>query len=320
MKARRRSSDLRGLDLLRSETNRSVLTALAKQPATEAELKGRLILRDRGKLRRHLETLLAAGAIENVRLRAVRRRVEYRLTGAGEGLVAVMAGVERWLRRHPDRDLEAVSPIGWRAFALLIDAWTSGLAKALAVGTGDPAALAAAIDVSASRLGDDLLALEGAGLVAVAGDGDAGPFYALTEWAARGVGVLALSSHWQRTVTERPVPVRVEDALAALAAALPLAEPDKDLAGSCSLTVEPDHADPADGASGALRAQIDTGRVAVGPARPGQDAPEAWVRGTVGDWLAATVGGRVSALQIGGSRDLAVALLVAVRGAIYGDD
>lgn len=315
---RRASGGDRGLDLLRSETNRSILTALGRGPSSEAELTGWLVLRDRKKLGRHLEALVAAGAVERRQIRRVRRRVEYSLTATGAALVEVIRGVQSWLERHPDRHLEPVSPVGWRAFALLVDAWVSGEAKLLAQAPRSLAELAAAADVSPARASGDLVALQGAGLViTVASEETAGALHALSEWGILGIGVLALGSHWQRAVDERPAPVSVEDAQIALTAALPLARLPESEAGSCALTIEPDEGRAGGRHSAGLRVEVRGGVVSVLPPATGQAPPDAWARGTVGDWLAAGVVGRSSMLRTGGRRELVTRLLAALNAAIF---
>jgi DNA-binding HxlR family transcriptional regulator len=316
---RRPSGEERGLELLRSETNRSILTALKRAPSTEAELRAWLVLRDGKKLGRHLKSLLAAGAIERQRLGRASRRVEYSLTDLGDAPVQVIAGVEGWLDRHPDRHLQAVSPIGWRAFALLVDAWVGDVAKQLAQGPRSLGQLAAETGVSAARLSGDLVALQGAGIVAtVDSDERGGSVYLLSEWGILGIGVLALSSYWQREVEEHPIPVSVDDTLIALAAGLPLVTLPASESGTCALTVEPDGSDARAGRSGALHAEVREGAVSANLGPSGHGPPDAWARGTINDWLLATVAGRRLAIHWGGRQALAAALVAALHTRIYG--
>lgn len=313
--ARRRLGLARGLDLLRSDSNRLILAALRRRPSTEAELRGWLALRGSGKLRRHLQALAAARAIERRAVRRVERRVEYRLTDLGDALLEVSADVERWFERHPDRGEEAWGAVGWRAFGALIDAWVGGVVKLLAQAPRTAAELLAATGISSARLNLDLVALGGVGVIRAAGGTN--PTYALTRWGVLGVGALALACQRLRSVDQRSSPLTVEDVLTGLAAMLPLARLPWSVSGACALTVEPEAGEGSVARAGALRAEVRAGSVDVGAAAAGQPAPDAWLRGSAGDWLVAVVTGRTSALQVGGDRDLAHSLLAAVRAAVY---
>jgi DNA-binding HxlR family transcriptional regulator len=308
--SRRPGGEERGLELLRSDLNRAILGALDRHPKTEGELKGWLVLRSPGKLRRHLATLLAAGAIDRRELRRLRRQVQYSLTDSGARLVEVMSGVEHWLARHPERDLDLVSPIGWRAFGVLGDAWSAGVIQLLSVKPRDQAHLASATKLSPHKLERELRALEGAGLIAATARTKNRPvLYRLSEWGARGVAVLAFGSYWERTAEERPVAVSPADVVAALFAALPLVRAPQSMFGVCSLTVEPESGAQDNGRSAALRVAIAGGAIVPEPTSAGQSSPDAWLHGTVRDWLAAAVEGRRSALHGGGRPELTAALL-----------
>jgi DNA-binding HxlR family transcriptional regulator len=304
----------RRIDLLRSESNRAILLALRRSPSTEAELRGWLVLRGNGKLRRHLETLTAGTAIERRAASGMRRRVEYRLTAIGDGLFEVMTGVHRWLDRHPDRDLGTLSPVGWRAYGLMVDAWGVGVAKLLARGPSGVAELSTTTGIRPERLRVDLAAMQGAGIIAGAERESAA--YVLTEWGVLGIGVLALGSRYERAVEELPSAASVEDALTALSATLPLARPAGSRRGACSLTVEPLR--PGDRSrSGAIRVEVEGDGIRVMPTAAGQPPPAAWLRGTIDDWLAAVVDGRVTTLRVGGDHGLGSLLLSALHEAVY---
>ncbi len=308
-----------GLELIRGETDRLILQALRREPSTEAELRAWMVMRSSGKLRRHLEALHRAGAIERRRVHLHRRRIEYRLTDTGDSALEVMQAVHRWLRRHPDRELRVLEATGWRAFETMIEGWASGVVKHLACSPRTASELAAATDLGASRLNFDLVALRGAGIVFVRDAQEANPTYGLTPWGACGIGVLALGAHLQRRGKEGQLQIHAVDASIALAAMLPLAEPRDGVQGVCSLTVEPDP-----GSSGshtarsvAVRAEVRAATVRVSRVISGQSAPDAWIRGTIDDWLA-LAGGRQSTLDTGGDRRLGADLLSALRTAVCG--
>lgn len=305
-----------GLELLRSETNRSILGALERSRSTEAELVAWLVLRNRGKLRRHLETLLSAGVVERTRVGGMRRRVEYSLTEPGVGLIAVIGAVERWLDRHPERRFESVSPVGWRTFGLVIDAWSSRLLQSLACTPRQAEDLVERVEISPGRAKDDLIALQSAGVVTeveVAGSSA----FLLTDWGVRGLVALAIGARWQWASEERPPVVGVENALIALSAALRLVESPYGPEGSCSLTIELDSVRPGKPRSGGLRIDLGDGQLTVVKASAGQSPPLAWVRGTVQDWLTAAIEGRPGVLQVGGVSELPVGLIASLNEAIH---
>lgn len=308
-----------GLCLLSSELNRSILTALAARPMTRNDLKGWLVLKSGSSLHRQLAELQELDLIEKNDLPGAPRQVEYRLTEAGEALVEVVELTEIWLGAHPDRPMQPVSPLAWRAVEALAEAWGSSLLHRVAAEeTFKPETLA---EVTAyfggQQLEGELQRLLGAGLLEQAGGSrDAG--YALACWCRRGIGPLAAVGRWERGhVPDRAGPIGVHDAVAALLTALPLIQLDSGTSGTCTFTIELGPEEGTGPRYGAVWAEFAEGTtVARGHGKP-PGPPDTWVRGPIDSWIAAVLDCKPSALQVGGETQLACDVLRAVHEELF---
>lgn len=314
------ASARRGLLLLRSELNREILRALDRRPMTEAELKDWLVVSSRNTLRKHLKELLEGEAIERCELRGVPRGVENRLTSPGRGLLELLEIATRWVVAHPERPLESVSPVGWRAFAALADAWEAAILECLACEPHSEAELSEAIvDLGEGKIERELHRLLGAGLIEEVSGAGGETRYALTEWGRRGIGVLAAAGRWEATcLPERCEPISVHDAVVALLVALPLARLPERASGLCTLTAEVEPGSELRPRVGAVWARIEAGRVVSCAAGSPPSPPVAWVHGPFSAWFEAVVDGRPGALQPGGDRALVRALLAELHTQLFG--
>jgi DNA-binding HxlR family transcriptional regulator len=299
-----------GLSLLSSESNRSILTALARRPMGQHELKAWLVIASATTLHRHLRELSKMTVIAKRETPDARRRVSYELTAAGRALLLVLGIATRWLRRHPRRSLEPVSPVGWRAFAALAAAWELGLVRQLAGQPYSGAELSESIPgLSSHKAERELGRLGGAGIVRPIGGRDRQARHALSDWGRLGIAVLAAGARWERVhVPERATPVRIEDATAALIATLPLTRLPAHVSGICSFAVESDRGDDLTPPAGAVWAEVRRGRIASCAAGTAPRAPIAWARGSIDSWFEAVIDGRSAAVQTGGDPDLTICL------------
>jgi DNA-binding HxlR family transcriptional regulator len=299
-----------GLSLLGSEPNRSILTALARRPMSQHELKAWLVIASAATLHRHLRELLKVTVVARHETRGARRRVSYELTAAGRALVVVLGVVTGWLRRHPQRSLEPVSPVGWRAFAALVTAWELGLIRHLARAPHSGAELSESVPgLSAHKAERELGRLAGAGIVQPIRGPDRQSRQALSDWGRLGIGVLAAGARWERVhIPERAKPVTVEDAAVALIAALPLTRLPADVSGVCTFAVEVGPGDDLPLRAGAVWAEVREGRIVSCAAGTAPRPPIAWAHGSIGAWLDAVIDGRPAAVQTGGEPDLAICL------------
>jgi DNA-binding HxlR family transcriptional regulator len=301
------ASARQGLDLLKKELNREILTALGcKGPMTVEGLVSWLLLRGRSAAEEHLEELLEAGALERSEHDGA---TVYRLTAAGRGLVEVVNAVIGWLLSHPKRPLDESSPIGWRAFAALADAWNSAIIEWVVRRSpteGDAAKGIAGLN--ARKIKKELRRLRGAGLIGKRKGRDGEERYRLTDWGRRGIGVLVAAAAWEQAFVVDRMPISVVDAVVALLGALPLMRLPEDVSGLCTLTASVEPGDEARPRAGMVWAKVRHGRVvACGEGAPGRDA-DAWISGTFNAWLAAVIDNR-DALQAGGDRELAGAVI-----------
>jgi DNA-binding HxlR family transcriptional regulator len=299
-----------GLSLLSSEPNRSILTALARRPMSQHELKAWLVIASAATLHRHLRELLKVTVIARRETRGARRRVSYELTTAGRALILVLGIATGWLRRHPRRSLEPVSPVGWRAFAALVAAWELGLVRQLAGRPHSGAELSESIPgLSSDKAGRELGRLEGAGIVRPIRGPDRQARHALSDWGRLGIAVLAAGARWERVhIPERATPVSIEDATVALITTLPLTRLPAQVSGICSFAVESDRGDDLTPRAGTVWAEFRQGRIASCAAGIAPRAPIAWARGSIDSWFEAVIDGRSAAVQTGGELDLAICL------------
>lgn len=196
-----------GLRLLRSGLNRAVLLeALGRRPLGISELCARLMLESDTTLREQLDEL--------ERVDVVARREEgrgsggqYRLTGAGDDLVNVMALAGAWLTARPGRPLNPQSDAAWRAFAALADGWEGGLIHHLLLRSSGRAELRKTVPMGKEKLKRMLRRMQGAGLLRSVDGNARAPRYAVTAWARRGIAVLAAIAEWD-ALTSRAQPSR----------------------------------------------------------------------------------------------------------------
>jgi DNA-binding HxlR family transcriptional regulator len=295
---------------LQGDLDRSLFTALAGRRMTQSELKAWLLLGSGSALHRHLGGLLELGLLEKRSLEGAPRRVEYGLTAAGLALAEVGAAVESWLGRHPERPLELVGELGWRAFVALNEGWDSALLGRAVAAPRSRRELLEAADRRPERLRRHLRRLAGAGLLESAGSGGRDDAVLPTQWCRLGFGPLAAALRWERAhFPARAAAIPAPDAVLALAGILPLARPAGGLAGTCALTVRGDATPASPRRAGAAWARVGAGRVLdCGPGPLGEQ-PDAWVDGELEGWFEAVLDGSRRRLRIGGDAELAGALI-----------
>ncbi len=311
------SSARRGLDLLRKELNRQILTALARRgPMTVEELVTWLLLRARSALEGHLEELLGCGTLERYQRDG---ETAYRLTAAGRGLVAVEQAATAWLLSHPQRPLDESSPIAWRAFSALADAWQSAILEWIVRRAPSEDEIAKGIaGLSPRTIKKHLRRLQGAGLIERRKGREGSVRCRLTDWGRRGIGVLAAAAAWEQAFVEDRVAIATADAVAALLGTLPLVQLPADVSGLCTLTAGVDPGDDSRPRAGMVWAKFRHGRVVgCGEGAPGRE-PDAWISGTFSAWLAAVIDGK-DALGLGGDREFAATVVSQLHLRLFGD-
>lgn len=308
-----------GLGILRSELNRSILDALDKRAMSSADLKEWLVLASGSALHAHLGELLELGVLHKHQYPGVPRRVSYELTVSGRELVALLRLVEVWFLRHPDRPLEPASPVGWRAFAALADAWESSLFQRLAPAARSESELVEAIaGLSDEKLGRELQRLIGAGVLCPVADPPGECRYALTDWGRLAISVLAAIARWERVhLPRRAAPITLFDTTVAFLATLPLLRDGLPQDGICVFTTELEPDAPPGARSGALWAWVEDGGVRACAAGRPPRPPDTWVRGTVDAWIAAILDAKPGSIQVGGDEQIAAGLLLGLHAELY---
>jgi DNA-binding HxlR family transcriptional regulator len=305
-----------GLGLLRPELNRAILGALAVRPMGVSDLCAQLMLESETTLREQLERLAAAGAIAKQKTGRTSAG-EFRLTGSGDDLVAVIALTGVWLTERPGGPLSPEGAAAWRAFAALADGWEIALLQHLLLRPSSRAELLGTIPLNREKLKRMLRRLRGAGLLGPLDRDDRTPRYALTVWGRRAIAILISIAYWERVHPQCTAgPIAASDGAVALLASLPLIRPPADTTGVCVFTVEgePDAPSPRSSA-----VWIRLGNADVTACRSGTPSlrPDAWVHGRVGAWLEAVIKARPTALHLGGDSALAESALRSLHDELF---
>ncbi|MBS1878870.1 MAG: winged helix-turn-helix transcriptional regulator [Actinobacteria bacterium] len=304
-----------GLEVMRSDLSRMILAALVEGTKTQTELRTWLLLASGTSLNHHLSNLRSLGLLARRRSKRERRRVDYGLSEAGEGLVEVIGLVQAWVGRHHTRRGELSGPLGWRAFNVFADAWELSVLGTLLSeprSRGDLLGGQLAIALGDEKLHRTLDVLLGAGLLEARGHRGGNRLH-LTEWCRIGFGPLAATVRWERRyLAQGATPVITRDAALALEATLPLSRPEYGARGTCAFTIE------ARGERArAVWARVAEGRVRDGGAGTPPGSPDAWARGDVERWFAAVLDGDLSGLRLGGRTELASSVLGGLHHQLY---
>jgi len=274
-----------------------VLRAHAGGALSRAELKAVLGSAPTSSMRAALGELAALGAVAREGSRGGRSE----LTPAGRELAPVLDALERWLAEAPQGPLSLEQGAGRRIVRRLVDAWDSGVVRALAERPCAGAELSARVPaVNEAALLFRLERLRSASLLRLfrgAGAARYGP----TQWLCRSVTPLVLAGRWELRHGAAPTPLSGGDAEAALLLALPQLELSPRASGACTLAVLTPDRQAAGGEVAGVLAELELGAIASLATGGGSD-PSTWALGTVPAWLEGVVDGRGDRLRIGGAR------------------
>jgi DNA-binding HxlR family transcriptional regulator len=297
------------LSLLSMPLNVNVLTALADEPRSLAELRRIVGSPPQTTMRGHLRKLTEAGIVERRRHGDFPGSVDFRVGGPGRELLSVAAVLHGWLSEAPDGPLE-IGSLGARgAVKALVEGWNSAIVRALSarpLSLTDIDRLIPGLNYPSleRRLG----AMRFAGQIRSCKSHGKGTPYLATDWLRTAVAPLAAGAHWERRnrpPVEPPGPLGRLDVEAAFLLAVPMVELPDDVRGTCRLTVEL----PTGGERrlAGVSVTVGEGMVHSCVAHLGGDA-EGWVTGSATDWLTALVEGQSALLEAGGESYLALAI------------
>jgi hypothetical protein len=142
--------------------------------------------------------------------------------------------------------------------------------------------------------------------------------YAATPWLRRAIGPIVSAARWERQFApDTATPVMPIDVESTLLLTLPLLRLPEDLNGTARFAVQLRHSDGSIVQAGAM-ARVEGGAVVSCSSRL-EGPADAWISGSVGDWLDAAMTGGAGNLEGGGDCDLVRALIDGIRDVLFDD-
>ncbi len=307
------------LSLLAAPLNVSILTTLAREPATLAELRQAVGAPPQTTVRKHLAALADAGIVSRERRGGVPGTATFELCRPGRDLVGVSRLLDAWLAAAPAGSVELGSVAAKSAIKALVEGWSTTLLRALAARPFSLTQLDALISgISYPSLERRLLAMRMTGQVEAASSSGRGTPYAVTDWLRRAVAPLVSAACWERRhLPERTVPITRIDIETAFLLAVPTMELDADLSGVCQLAVE--STGGGERRRVGVLAGIEEGRVAYCRARLEGEAT-GWAIGSVNAWFRSIGDSRFHDLEAGGDRELVSAVVAGLHSSLAKPD
>jgi DNA-binding HxlR family transcriptional regulator len=294
----------------------SLITAPLSVPILRAHVDGPLRLPDlreriggaaQTTLRGQVGNLRGIGALERQVCGGMPYTVENQLTAVGRGVLAVAEVVEAWLARAPQGSIPLGSESAKGALRALIGGWGSTVLRALAARPLSLTELSSVInDHSYPALERRLSAMRAARQLEPRPSGDRGSKpYGVTEWTRQAVAPIAAASRCECKYLARSAdPFTRLDIEAVFLLAVPLADLDVTLSGSCLLAVDTGLAAsgelPADRLAG-VHVEVEQGVIVACISRLERD-PSTWALGSSSGWVEAILDGRTDRLRLGGNQ------------------
>jgi DNA-binding HxlR family transcriptional regulator len=280
-----------------------LLGELGGAPRSLADLRPALGSPPETTARGYLRSLAAAAVVEKRRHRGFPGSVDYCLTPAGRDLVPVAETLAAWLAASPEGQLPLGGAAARAAIAALVEAWRTGIVRALA---STPVSLAE-LDGAIAGLGYPALkrrlaSLRRLGLARAEAGSAQRTAFAAGEWLRLAVAPLLSAARWEARWSPEPAPVAARDVEAYLLLALPLLRLPGQVSGACQLIVR-----MAGGTLAAVTAEVRRGVVSRVPEPT--SPPAARVGGTLGDWAAAILDRDPRGLEFAGETRLAAGLV-----------
>lgn len=308
----------RALTLFATPLNHAILQALAARPMRLAELEDEMVATPQTTLRGHLRALAEIGAVERRKRAGSAKAVDNVLTPLGRELLGVADALEGWLRRAPGGPIALDGERGTEVVRSLAGGWESTILPALAGGSHSLTELDRSIGAySYAALERRLSTLEATGQIEALPSPGTRTLYAVTDWARRAIGPLAIAARCERRhMAEVTPPITSVEVEAAFLLALPLVSLPAGVDGACVLAVYTGAAEVGRPASG-VRVEVEDGRVRKLAIGFGEDQPS-WALNSADVWMNAVIDGKASELRIGGSNPaLARSLVEGLHGALF---
>jgi DNA-binding HxlR family transcriptional regulator len=296
----------KALSLIAAPLNVAILQALAAGPITLIDLRRATGSPSQTTLRKSLRYLTELGALQKTQRNDFPGPIDYELTKSGRELLEVASVVGAWLSNSPHGSVPLGSTAAKSAINAFVDGWSTSILRALAARPLSLTELDSLIaGISYPSLERRLGAMRLAGQVEKCRTGGRGTPYVVTDWLRAAIAPLVTAVRWERRhMPEHVNPVTSRDVEGTFLLALPSVRLPQEFSGSCRLAVEV--AGPGR-LVGAL-AEVERGAVIACTSRL-DGAPSAWVVGSIQAWLRAVVEHDPAQLDIGGSCDLANALI-----------
>lgn len=305
----------RALLLLATPLNSMLLRALAERPMRLAELRRATGLPAQTTLRGHLASLTELGVIGKRPAAQMPYAVENELAPMGRDLLGVARVLENWLEQAPDGPIALASGAARGVVKALVDGWGSTMMRGLAARPMSLTELDRGItELSYPALERRLSSMRMAGLIEACESEGAGTPYAVTDWARRGVGPLALAADCERIhLRGRAAPLTPIDIEAAFLLALPLVGLPPSVTGTSQLEVEADRHSLH--AQAGVRVRVERGRVVAcdSELRP---SPGDYAVGSAAKWFGAIRQGTTDLLRFGAGQSTAESLVSGLHAAL----
>ncbi len=305
------------LTLLSVPLNSQILTALEDKRMSLIDIRRAAGSPPASTIRKQLHELRRLGILEDHRQSGFPGSIDYELTDAGHALSTVGGILQDWLRSGPDGPLELGTPAAKSPIKALVDGWSSAIIRAL---TAKPLSLTELdrliADVNYPSLDRRLAAMRLAGqITASPGSGRSRP-YLVTPWLRRAAAPLTAAARWERRFHSGPVSTITRiDIEAGFLLALPLLSLSADLSGTARLVVEVGGSDGRRAPAGVLVTVARGGVVACSSRTQG--LADGWGSGSISAWFEALVDGDTRALEVGGDRELTIALVEGLRNLFF---
>jgi DNA-binding HxlR family transcriptional regulator len=269
-------------------------------------------------MRGHLRALTEAGILERRRQNAFPGSVDLELGRPGRDLMAVAGTLQHWLAMSPEGPLELGAPASKSSIKALVEAWSTGVVRALAARPSSLTELSSIItQLSYPSLERRLGSMRLAGQIEPCPGSGRGTPYKVTDWLRRAVAPLAAAVRWERQyLPDDTAPIAKIDIESAFLLTVPLLSVPSEHSGSCRLAVESPNGNGKSRLAGVM-VRVDDGRIVSCVSRLEGDA-EAWASGSAAAWLRAVTEDDPDQLELGGDCSMASSMLGGLHSALSG--
>lgn len=297
------------MSLLSTPLNAHVLAALDEGSLSLIDLRQAVGSPPQTTIRSHLRVLQNVGVLERHRERDFPGSIDYELAACGRELLTVADVARAWLGAAPGGAVQLGTIAAKSAITALVDGWSSTIVRALAARPLSQTELNRFIQgLNYPSLGRRLAAMRLAGQIEARSNGNRGTPYAVTDWLRRSIRPLLAGARWERDCALADAkPIDRLDVESFLLLIVPLIDVSAEVSGACRLAVEVE----SDLLAG-VTLRVEHGHVVSCAARL-RDEADGWAVGSVDDWIRTLLDHDAEAVDLGGDRELATALLAALQ-------